>query len=155
MMYTGSNCDRKSQLSEILTEPLNPRDISSPFPAFSFLQKANKSFGLYYLGFLSDFLSCRTDLWSSFGNQTWGEKCLPPPHSYFPAFFSKTFPSELNSRVQNWVSRPKVTDFRYPISSHVPNAKFLKKMSENCANNYILQKSQREISKNEVKNIRL
>ena len=25
-MYKGSNCDRKSQLSEILTEPLNPRD---------------------------------------------------------------------------------------------------------------------------------
>ena len=24
-MYNGSNCDRKSQLSEILTEPLNPR----------------------------------------------------------------------------------------------------------------------------------
>ena len=26
-MFNGSNCDRKSQLSEILTEPLNPRDI--------------------------------------------------------------------------------------------------------------------------------
>ena len=26
IMYNGSNCDRKSQLSEILTEPLNPRD---------------------------------------------------------------------------------------------------------------------------------
>ena len=25
VMYKGSNCDRKSQLSEILTEPLNPR----------------------------------------------------------------------------------------------------------------------------------
>ncbi len=24
-MYNGSNCDRKSQLSEILTEPSNPR----------------------------------------------------------------------------------------------------------------------------------
>ena len=24
-MFNGSNCDRKSQLSEILTEPLNPR----------------------------------------------------------------------------------------------------------------------------------
>ena len=24
-MYKGLNCDRKSQLSEILTEPLNPR----------------------------------------------------------------------------------------------------------------------------------
>ena len=23
-MFSGSNCDRKSQLSEILTEPLNP-----------------------------------------------------------------------------------------------------------------------------------
>ena len=26
-MFNGSNCDRKSQFSEILTEPLNPRDI--------------------------------------------------------------------------------------------------------------------------------
>ena len=26
IMYKGSNCDQKSQLSEILTEPLNPRD---------------------------------------------------------------------------------------------------------------------------------
>ena len=26
IMYKGSNCGRKSQLSEILTEPLNPRD---------------------------------------------------------------------------------------------------------------------------------
>ena len=25
IMYKGSNCDRKSQLSEILTKPLNPR----------------------------------------------------------------------------------------------------------------------------------
>ena len=25
-MFNGSNCDRKSQLSEILTESLNPRD---------------------------------------------------------------------------------------------------------------------------------
>ena len=25
-MYKGLNCDRKSQLSEILTEPLNPRE---------------------------------------------------------------------------------------------------------------------------------
>jgi hypothetical protein len=25
-MFNGSNCNRKSQLSEILTEPLNPRD---------------------------------------------------------------------------------------------------------------------------------
>ena len=24
-MYNGSNCDRQLQLSEILTEPLNPR----------------------------------------------------------------------------------------------------------------------------------
>ena len=24
-MFNGSNCDRKSQLSRILTEPLNPR----------------------------------------------------------------------------------------------------------------------------------
>ena len=27
VMSNGSNCDRKSQLYEILTEPLNPRDI--------------------------------------------------------------------------------------------------------------------------------
>ena len=26
-MLNGSNCDRKSQLSKILTEPLNPRDL--------------------------------------------------------------------------------------------------------------------------------
>ena len=26
-MYNGSNCDQKSQLSEILTEPLNPRAL--------------------------------------------------------------------------------------------------------------------------------
>ena len=26
-MYKGSNCDQKSQLSEILTEPLNPRGL--------------------------------------------------------------------------------------------------------------------------------
>ena len=25
IMFNGSNCDRKSQLSRILTEPLNPR----------------------------------------------------------------------------------------------------------------------------------
>ena len=27
-MFNGSNCDRKSQLSGILTEPLNPRDCT-------------------------------------------------------------------------------------------------------------------------------
>ena len=26
-MFNGSNWDRKSQLSEILTEPINPRDL--------------------------------------------------------------------------------------------------------------------------------
>ena len=26
-MYKGSNCDQKSQLSKILTEPLNPGDV--------------------------------------------------------------------------------------------------------------------------------
>ena len=26
-MFNGSNCDRKSQISWILTEPLNPRDV--------------------------------------------------------------------------------------------------------------------------------
>ena len=28
-MFDGSNCDRKSQLSGILTEPLNPRVLQS------------------------------------------------------------------------------------------------------------------------------
>ena len=27
-MFNGSNCDRKSQLSGILTGPLNPREIN-------------------------------------------------------------------------------------------------------------------------------
>ena len=26
-MFNGSNCDQKSQLSGILTEPLNPREV--------------------------------------------------------------------------------------------------------------------------------
>ena len=26
-MFNGSNCDRKSQLSGVSTEPLNPRDV--------------------------------------------------------------------------------------------------------------------------------
>jgi len=30
-MFNGSNCDRKSQLSRILTEPLNPREISRKY----------------------------------------------------------------------------------------------------------------------------
>ena len=36
-MFNGSNCDRKSQLSGILTEPLNPRDIElgDHLPAWS------------------------------------------------------------------------------------------------------------------------
>ena len=29
IMYNGSNCDQKSQLSKILTEPSNPRDFNS------------------------------------------------------------------------------------------------------------------------------
>jgi len=29
-MYNGSNCDRKLQLSDILTEPLNPREGNVP-----------------------------------------------------------------------------------------------------------------------------
>ena len=29
-MFKGSNCDRKSQLSGILTEPLNPRAPGQP-----------------------------------------------------------------------------------------------------------------------------
>ena len=28
VMFNGSNCDSKSQLSRILTEPLNPRDAA-------------------------------------------------------------------------------------------------------------------------------
>ena len=28
IMFNGSNCDRKSQLTEILTEPLNPCGLS-------------------------------------------------------------------------------------------------------------------------------
>ena len=28
-MFNGSNCEQKSQLSEILTEPLNPRELYS------------------------------------------------------------------------------------------------------------------------------
>ena len=33
IMFNGSNCDRKSQFSGILTEPLNPRDVlgGNPF----------------------------------------------------------------------------------------------------------------------------
>ena len=31
VMYNGSNCDRKSQLSGILTEPLNPRKPDTSF----------------------------------------------------------------------------------------------------------------------------
>ena len=31
VMYKGSNCDRKSQLSEKLTEPLNPRESAKKF----------------------------------------------------------------------------------------------------------------------------
>ena len=29
-MFNASNCDRKSQLSEILTEPLNARGVGDP-----------------------------------------------------------------------------------------------------------------------------
>ena len=35
-MYKGSNWDRKSQLSEILTEPLNPRELGERFYLYSF-----------------------------------------------------------------------------------------------------------------------
>ena len=31
-MFNGSNCDRKSQLSGILTEPLNPPDVRDNDP---------------------------------------------------------------------------------------------------------------------------
>ena len=31
IMFNGSNCDRKSQLSEILTEPLNPHAMQAHF----------------------------------------------------------------------------------------------------------------------------
>ena len=39
-MFNGSNCDRKSQISEILTEPLNPRAFRclSEMKTFSILQ---------------------------------------------------------------------------------------------------------------------
>ncbi len=33
-MFNGTNCDQKSQLSGILTEPLNPRD-----PVYNKMQK--------------------------------------------------------------------------------------------------------------------
>ena len=38
-MFNGSNCDRKSQVSKILTEPLNPREVcgKDSIIAFSFL----------------------------------------------------------------------------------------------------------------------
>ena len=36
-MFNGSNCDRKSQLSGILTEPLNPRERQANYQALSFL----------------------------------------------------------------------------------------------------------------------
>ena len=39
-MFNGSNCDRKSQLSRILTEPLNPREISRKY---LYLCKVNKN----------------------------------------------------------------------------------------------------------------
>ena len=31
VMFIGSNCDRKSHLSGILTEPLNPRAVPYPY----------------------------------------------------------------------------------------------------------------------------
>ena len=31
-MFNGSNCDRKSQFSGILTEPLNPRELFKDVP---------------------------------------------------------------------------------------------------------------------------
>ena len=34
-MFNGSNCDRKSQLSGILTEPLNQRVLVSSFSLFT------------------------------------------------------------------------------------------------------------------------
>ena len=34
-MEKGSNCDRKSQFSEILTEPLNPRGPTSYWIVYS------------------------------------------------------------------------------------------------------------------------
>ena len=38
MYMQGSNCDQKSQLSEILTEPLNPRGISKKIFFFQVVQ---------------------------------------------------------------------------------------------------------------------
>ena len=41
-MYKGSNSDQKSQLSEILTEPLNPRGLNFSKPLMSILQYISK-----------------------------------------------------------------------------------------------------------------
>ena len=41
-MFNGSNCDRKSQLSEILTEPLNPRATCIIESVFGFLRAKPK-----------------------------------------------------------------------------------------------------------------
>ena len=38
-MFNGSNCDRKSQLSGILTEPLNPRGRCIKFTVFRLFTK--------------------------------------------------------------------------------------------------------------------
>jgi len=44
-MYNGSNCDRKSQLSEILTEPLNLR--AEPYKPCE--NKNNQDFHIFSL----------------------------------------------------------------------------------------------------------
>ena len=57
IMFKGSNCDRKSQFSEILTEPLNPRDLYlSAFSPF------HLAFYLYF------FLSIHVSVQNSFSN---------------------------------------------------------------------------------------
>ena len=43
-MYKGSNCDQKSHLSEILTEPLNPRERVIKLSTDSFIYRVEHSF---------------------------------------------------------------------------------------------------------------
>ena len=43
-MQKGLNWDRKSQLSEILTQPLNPRAADHPFPRWNMVKKNVNSY---------------------------------------------------------------------------------------------------------------
>ena len=51
-MYKGSNCDRKSQLSEILTEHLNPRERPFICSFFTFHALQTYSYKFQALDFL-------------------------------------------------------------------------------------------------------